>query len=135
MENRDTSVDDCSNCVSEGVLSGNSMLPLDEYVKMFAELGNRIRFEIVYRLVHTDDGMTAVELEEAISAEGSSIYYHLDRLTESGLIQKWQRTERGQVGALTYYQPSVYSEVILSEGVETLFGNEEHFREIYSNSK
>lgn len=115
------------------LLPPDSVLRLEEYLDMLAAVGNRTRFEIVYRLVH--GGPTSpTELEDLIDVEDSTLHYHLNELLDVGLIEKRKRTERGQEGLYSYYRPTVFGEVVLTEGIEELIRGEHDFKAIYSNS-
>lgn len=115
------------------LLPANSVLSLDEYLAMHAAVGHRTRYEILYRLVH-DDEMSPKELEEAIGIDDSTLHYHLNKLVDVGLIEKRQRTERGQDGLYTYYRATVFGEVTLTDGVDELIRGEQAFEEMYNGS-
>ena len=117
----------------EDLLPEDSVLSLDEYLAMHAAVGHRTRYEILYRLVHTGE-MSPKELEEAIAIDDSTLHYHLNKLVDVGLIEKRQRTERGQDGLYTYYRATVFGEVTLSEGVDELIRGEQAFDEMYNSS-
>ena len=85
----------------EDLLPSNSVLDFEEYLEMHAAVGHRTRYEILYRLVHGGD-MSPKELEEAIEIDDSTLHYHLNKLLDVGLIERRQRTERGQDGLYTY---------------------------------
>ena len=117
----------------EDLLPEDSVLSLDEYLAMHAAVGHRTRYEILYRLVHTGE-MSPKELEEAIAIDDSTLHYHLNKLVDVGLVEKRQRTERGQDGLYTYYRATVFGEVTLSEGVDELIRGEQAFDEMYNSS-
>lgn len=117
----------------EDLLPEDSVLSLDEYLAMHAAVGHRTRYEILYRLVHTGE-MSPKELEGAIAIDDSTLHYHLNKLVDVGLIEKRQRTERGQDGLYTYYRATVFGEVTLSEGVDELIRGEQAFDEMYNSS-
>lgn len=115
------------------LLPPDSMWRLEEYLDMLAAVGDRTRFEIVYRLVH--GGPTSpTELEELIEVDDSTLHYHLNALLDVGLIEKRKRTERGQECLYSYYRPTVFGEVVLTEGIEDLIRGEQEFEELYSDS-
>lgn len=116
----------------EDLLPEESILSLDEYLKMHAAVGHRTRYEILYRLVHSGE-MSPKELEEAITVD-STLHYHLNQLVDAGLVEKHQRTERGQDGLYTYYQATMFGEVTLTEGVDELIRGEQEFEEMYDSS-
>ncbi|SET97876.1 winged helix-turn-helix domain-containing protein [Natrinema hispanicum] len=117
----------------EDLLPEDSILSLDEYLEMHAAVGHRTRYEILYRLVHSGE-MSPKELEEAINVDDSTLHYHLNKLVDVGLIEKRQRTERGQDGLYTYYRATVFGEVTLSEGVDELIRGEQEFEEMYDST-
>ncbi|MFA9416398.1 ArsR family transcriptional regulator [Haloterrigena sp. H1] len=117
----------------EDLLPEDSILSLDEYLEMHAAVGHRTRYEILYRLVHSGE-MSPKELEEVINVDDSTLHYHLNKLVDVGLIEKRQRTERGQDGLYTYYRATVFGEVTLSEGVDELIRGEQEFEEMYDST-
>jgi ArsR family transcriptional regulator, arsenate/arsenite/antimonite-responsive transcriptional repressor len=117
----------------EDLLPEDSVLSLDEYLDMHAAVGHRTRYEILYRLVHSGE-MSPKELEEAISIDDSTLHYHLNQLVNVGLVQKRQRTERGQDGLYTYYRTTVFGAVVLTEGIDELIRGEQAFEEMYDSS-
>ena len=117
----------------EDLLPEDSVLSLDEYLDMHAAVGHRTRYEICYRLVHGGE-MSPKELEEAITIDDSTLHYHLNKLIDVGLVQKRQRTERGQDGLYTYYRATVFGEVTLTEGIDELIRGEQAFEGMYDSS-
>ncbi|ELY61270.1 winged helix-turn-helix domain-containing protein [Natronococcus jeotgali] len=117
----------------EELLPNDSILSLDEYLEMHAAVGHRTRYEILYRLVHGGE-MSPKELEEAIQIDDSTLHYHLNKLLNVSLVEKRQRTERGQDGLYTYYRATVFGEVTLTEGVDELIRGEQAFGEMYDSS-
>ena len=117
----------------DDLLPEDSVLDLDEYLEMHAAVGHRTRYEVLYRLVHGGE-MSPKELEEAISIDDSTLHYHLNRLVDVGLIEKRQRTERGQEGLYTYYRATVFGEVALTDGVDELIRGEQAFEDMYDSS-
>ena len=117
----------------EDLLPEDSILSLDEYLDMHASVGNRTRYEILYRLVHSGE-MSPKQLEEAITIDDSTLHYHLNKLLDVGLIEKRQRTERGRDGLHTYYRSTVFGEVTLTEGVDELIRGEQKFEAMYDSS-
>ena len=117
----------------DDLLPEDSVLDLDEYLEMHAAVGHRTRYEVLYRLVHGGE-MSPKELEEAISIDDSTLHYHLNRLVDVGLIEKRQRTERGQEGLYTYYRATVFGEVTLTDGVDELIRGEQAFEDMYDSS-
>lgn len=115
------------------LLPADSVLSLDEYLDMHAAVGHRTRYEILYRLVHSGE-MSPKELEEALDIDDSTMHYHLNTLVEVGLVEKRQRTERGQDGLYTYYRPTVFGEVTLTAGVDELIRGEHEFDQMYNSS-
>jgi ArsR family transcriptional regulator, arsenate/arsenite/antimonite-responsive transcriptional repressor len=117
----------------EELLPNDSILSLDEYLEMHAAVGHRTRYEILYRLVHGGE-MSPKELEEALQIDDSTLHYHLNKLLDVSLVEKRQRTERGQDGLYTYYRATVFGEVTLTEGVDELIRGEQAFGEMYDSS-
>src|SRR6056297_3457053 len=117
----------------EDLLPEESVLSLEEYLAMHAAVGHRTRYEILYRLVHGGE-MSPTELEAAMDIDDSSLHYHLNKLVDVGLIEKRQRTERGQDGLYTYYRATVYGEVTLTDGVDELIRGEQEFERMYDNA-
>jgi len=115
------------------LLPDDSVLTLDEYLAMHAAVGHRTRYEILYRLVHSGE-MSPKELEEAIDIDDSTLHYHLNKLVDVGLVEKRQRTDKGQDGLYTYYRATVFGDVTLSEGVDELIRGEQEFKEMYDSS-
>mgnify|MGYP000138557615 CR=1 FL=1 len=114
-------------------LPEESVLSLDEYLSMHAAVGHRTRYEILYRLVHGGE-LSPKELETALEIDDSTLHYHLNKLVETGLVEKRQRTGRGQDGIYTYYRATVFGEVTLTEGVDELIRGEHAFEELYDSS-
>jgi DNA-binding transcriptional ArsR family regulator len=117
----------------EELLPDDSVLTLEEYLDMHTAVGHRTRYEILYRLVHSGE-MSPTELEAAIEIDDSTLHYHLNKLVEVGLVEKRQRTERGQDGLYTYYRATVFGEVTLTEGVDELIQGEQEFEAIYDST-
>ena len=115
------------------LLPEESILSLEEYLDMHAAVGHRTRYEILYRLVHGGE-MSPKELEDALDIDDSTLHYHLNKLVDVGLVEKRQRTERGQDGLYTYYRATVFGEVTLTDGVDELIRGEEAFEEMYDSS-
>ncbi|MBX0305672.1 ArsR/SmtB family transcription factor [Haloarcula salinisoli] len=117
----------------EDLLPEESVLSLDEYLDMHTAVGHRTRYEILYRLVHSG-AMSPKELEAALDIDDSTLHYHLNKLVDVGLVEKRQRTERGQDGLYTYYRATVYGEVTLTDGVDALIRGEQAFGAMYDSS-
>lgn len=117
----------------EDLLPADSVLSLDEYLAMHAAVGHRTRYEILYRLVH-NGAMSPKELEAAISIDDSTLHYHLNKLVDVGLVEKRQRTERGQDGLYTYYRATEFGAVTLTDGVDELIRGEQAFEAMYDSS-
>lgn len=115
------------------LLPEESILSLEEYLDMHAAVGHRTRYEILYRLVHGGE-MSPKELEDALDIDDSTLHYHPNKLVDVGLVEKRQRTERGQDGLYTYYRATVFGEVTLTDGVNELIRGEQAFEEMYDSS-
>ncbi len=118
----------------DDLLPAESVLSLEEYLEMQAAIGNRTRFEIVYRLSRTDE-LTPTELESMMEIDDSTLHYHLNELRDVGLIEKRVRTERDSEGLYTYYRATILGDVILEHGVEELLRREWTFSEAYDSSE
>ncbi|WP_418282446.1 ArsR/SmtB family transcription factor [Halorubrum sp. DTA98] len=116
------------------LLPDDSVLRLEEYLDMHATVGHRTRYEILYRLVHGGE-RSPTELAEAIGIDDSTLHYHLNKLVAVGLIEKRQRTQRGQDGFFTYYRATVFGEVTLTDGVDELIRGEQAFESMYDGSQ
>ncbi|MDF9746704.1 winged helix-turn-helix domain-containing protein [Natrinema salsiterrestre] len=117
----------------DDLLPEQSVLSLDEYLEMQAAIGNRTRFEIVYRLSRTDE-LTPTELDSVMDVDDSTLHYHLSKLRDVGLVEKRVRTERDSEGLYTYYRATILGEVILEHGVEELLRREWDFSDAYDSS-
>lgn len=117
----------------EDLLPEESVLTLDEYLDMHAAIGHRTRYEVLYRLVHSGP-MSPKELERALDVDDSTLHYHLNELVDVGLIEKRQRTDRGEDGLRTYYRATVFGEVTLTRGVDQLIRGEQQFDAMYDSS-
>jgi DNA-binding transcriptional ArsR family regulator len=117
----------------EDLLPEESILSLGEYLDMHAAVGHRTRYEILYRLVHSGE-MSPTELEDALDIDDSTLHYHLNTLVDVGLVEKRQRTERGQDGLYTYYRATVFGEVTLTDGIDELIRGEQAFEKMYDSS-
>ncbi|ELY88554.1 winged helix-turn-helix domain-containing protein [Natrinema altunense] len=118
----------------DDLLPAESVLSLEEYLEMQAAIGNRTRFEIVYRLSRTDE-LTPTEFESMMEIDDSTLHYHLNELRDVGLIEKRVRTERDSEGLYTYYRATILGDVILEHGVEELLRREWAFSEAYDSSE
>jgi ArsR family transcriptional regulator len=115
------------------LLPEDSVRSLEEYLDMHAAVGHRIRYEIVYRLVHGGE-MSPTELDNIMDIDDSTLHYHLNKLIDVGLIEKRKRTERGQNGLSTYYRATVFGKVTITEGVDELIRGEQEFESMYDSS-
>lgn len=109
------------------LLPEQSVLTLEEYLAMQQAVGDRTRFEIVYRLTHGGD-MSPTQLDDLMDIDDSTLHYHLNRPVEVGLVEKRKRTERDEKGVSTYYRVTALGEVILEHGVEELLRREWDFQ-------
>jgi DNA-binding transcriptional ArsR family regulator len=117
----------------EDLLPEDSVLSLDEYLDMHDAVGQRTRYEILYRLVHGGE-MSPTALVSVIEIDDSTLHYHLNKLVDVGLVEKRQRTERGQDGLYTYYRATVFGRVTITEGVDELIQGEQHFEGMYDST-
>lgn len=116
----------------EDLLPDQSVLSLDEYLSMHRSMGERTRFEIVYRLVRGGD-MSPTELVDRLGIDDSTLHYHLNQLVDVGLIEKRKQAERTSEGLYTYYRATVLAETLLEDGLEELLRREWEFTEAYSS--
>lgn len=100
---------------------------------MHAAVGHRTRYEILYRLVHGGE-MSPKELDGVLSIDDSTLHCHLNELIDVSLVEKRQRTERGQDGQYTYYRATVFEKVTLIEGVDELIRGEREFERMDDSS-
>lgn len=113
------------------LLPEDSVLTLEEYLDMHAAVGNRTRYEILYRLVHGGE-LSPTELGQALpDVDDGTLHYHLNELLDVGLIEKRGRTEPDEDGLRIAYRPTVFGEVTLTEGVDELIRGEGSFAEQY----
>ncbi len=117
----------------DDLLPEESVLSLDEYLDMQAAVGNRTRFEIVYRLSHADE-LTPTELGETMDVDDSTLHYHLGELRDVGLVEKRVSTERDSDGLYTYYRATILGDVLLEHGIEELLHREWDFSQAYDSS-
>lgn len=115
------------------LLPDPSICSLEDYLEMQGAIGNRTRFEIVYRLLHGEDH-SPTQFAEEMSLNASTVHYHLSKLVDVGLVEKRKRTERNDAGFHTYYRATVLAETILEHGVEELLHREWDFLEAYDSS-
>ncbi|WP_254863079.1 ArsR/SmtB family transcription factor [Halovivax gelatinilyticus] len=114
-------------------LPPNSVLDLDEYIEMYAAIGDRTRYEILYRLVHTGD-MNVSDLAETLSTDPNTLGDQLDRLLDAGLIQRRKQTDKGDTAVRTYFRATILGEVALTEGIDELIQGEQEFPAMYGSS-
>jgi len=115
------------------MLPEESVLSLDEYLDMHAAVGHRTRYESLYRLVHGGE-LSPTELVDALEIDDSTLHYHLNKLVDVGLVEKRQRTERGEDGLSTYYRATVFGKITLTDGVDELIRGEGAFEAMYDSS-
>lgn len=114
------------------LLPESSVLSLEEYLEMQRAVGDRTRFEIVYRLAHGGD-LSPTQLTERMDIDDSTLHYHLNKLVDVGLVEKRKRTKRTENGLYTYYRVTALGTVILEHGVEELLRREWDFRTAYDS--
>lgn len=134
MGTKHTRIADGDPTDPDDLLPEQSVLSLEEYLEMQAAIGNRTRFEIVYRLSHADE-LTPTELDSVLEIDDSTLHYHLNKLRDVGLIEKRVRTERDSDGLYTYYRATILGNVLLEHGVEELLRREWDFSEAYDSSE
>ena len=134
MATRDTDRGDENPEDPADLLPETSVLTLEEYLDMQAAVGDRVRFEIVYRLVHGGDA-SPTELSDQVAVDDSTLHYHLNELVDVGLVERRKRIEPDSRGLYTYYRATVLGEVILDHGVEELLRRESTFRSAYDSTE
>ncbi|MFB6150278.1 MAG: helix-turn-helix domain-containing protein [Haloarculaceae archaeon] len=132
MGTKDTRIADDAPEDPDDLLPETSVLSLDEYLDMQAAVGNRTRFEILYRLSHADE-LAPAELDAVVDVDDSTLHYHLNELRDVGLVEKRVRTDRDSDGLSSYYRATILGDVILEHGVEELLRRERDFREAYDS--
>lgn len=100
---------------------------------MHAGIGHRSRYGILYRLVHSGE-MSPTELDAVVDIDDSTLHYHLNKLVDAGLVEKRKRTNRDQDGLDTYYRPTIFGRVTLTDGVDELIRGEHEFEAMYDSS-
>jgi len=115
------------------LLPEHSLLDLDAYLQMYAALGNRTRYEILHRLA-TNGDLTAQEIENELSVSTNTLYYHLEKLVDVGLIDQRARKESHSEEMSTYYRASVFGDAVLSIGVNELLRREHELAGEYDGS-
>jgi len=70
----------------------------------------------------------------AVRRNFNSKHYHLNKPVDVGLVEKRQRTERGQDGLYTYYRATVFGDVTLTDCVDELIRGEQEFASMYVSS-
>lgn len=116
----------------EELLPADSVLSLEEYLAMQRAIGDRTRFEVVYRLVHGGNA-SPTELNDVVDIDDSTLHYHLNKLVEVGLVEKRKRTVRDGDGLYTYYRATILAEALLDFGVEELLRREWDFVSAYGS--
>lgn len=116
------------------LLPESSVLSLEEYLAMQRAVGDRTRFEIIYRLAHGGD-QSPTQLNERMDIDDSTLHYHLNKLVDVGLVEKRTRTKRNENGLYTYYRATSLGNVILEHGVEELLRREWDFQVAYDSSE
>jgi len=116
------------------LLPEHSILSLDEYLAMQEALGDRIRFEIVHRLRHTDTEQLA-PLAVAMDMNEARLEEYLRELGDVGLVERRQRTERGSDQIQTYYCATSLAATILDEGLMELIRGEWNLEDEYSTEE
>jgi len=132
MATRDTDRDGENPKDPADLLPETSVLTLEEYLEMQAAVGDRVRFEIVYRLVHGGDA-SPTQLSDHVAVDDSTLHYHLNELVDVGLVEKRKRVEPDSRGLYTYYRATVLGEAVLDHGVEELVRREGVFRSAYDS--
>lgn len=64
------------------------MRPNDTHAEMFSSLGHVRRIAIIFHLAKARHEVPAGELQESLHIPGPTLSHHLDRLFQTGLIEK-----------------------------------------------
>ena len=100
---------------------------------MHAADGHRTRYEVCYRLVH-GGAMSPKELETAMTIDDSTLHYHLNKLVDVDLIEKRQRTERGQEVSPPITGRPYSARLRSPKGVNELIRGEQAFDSMYNSA-
>jgi DNA-binding transcriptional ArsR family regulator len=67
-------------------------MDLDSAARLFAELGNRTRLEIIKLLIKAGrDGLTVGEVQQELAIPASTLAFHLKGLVGAGLLNQEKR--------------------------------------------
>jgi DNA-binding transcriptional ArsR family regulator len=113
-------------------LPDDSLLSMDQYVKMQSAVADQTRLQIVAYLADNED-VTPTELRNELESDldESTFYYHLNKLVDTGLVEKRARNDGD--GIHRYYQCSIFGDVLLNHGISELFRREWETRGAYSD--
>jgi len=121
----------------EGALPDVSMLGIEDYLEMYRAVGNRVRYEILRRLVYAGEKrrpQLVEEIGDRIDVDNSTIYYHLNELIDLGLVATHARTNAGQDGFDTYCKATIFGKKALTGGIDDLIKMEHQFDQMYNSS-
>lgn len=95
-------------------------LELESYLTMITAADNPLRYSAL-RTIIDEEEISFTELAGAIDMENdqSKLKYHLNQLSEVGLIQNYRRPQPTEEGYYSYYMSTPYGEIV-SYGLEDL---------------
>jgi DNA-binding transcriptional ArsR family regulator len=105
------------------LLPEHSLLSLSQYLDMQRAIGNETRFRILNLLVE-EGAHSAKELQTTLDIASNTLHYHLDALTDVGLVENRKRKESTSEGLYSYYRATSLGEGILEHGVRELMREE-----------
>ncbi len=113
-------------------LPDNPVLDLDAYAGMLSAAGHETRLRILYALDQRDEA-SATELADALDVPSNRLHYHLDKLTDAGIVANRLEKERGADGLYSYYMLNSLGGAILHDGIDTLLTQEHEMEDRYSD--
>lgn len=118
---------------SGDLLPADSVLTLEEYLAMQKTVADPTRFRVLsYLLDHDETTPSDLHARLDLDLDDSTLYYHLDKLVDAGLVRKRARNE-SEGGIHRYYQASALGETLLNHGVRELIAREWELRDAYSS--
>ena len=112
-------------------LPEESILELEDYLAMQRAVSEETRYRIVAQLLR-DGEMSAKELTEALDMPSNKLHYHLDKLTEVGVVANRVEKERGADGLYSYYVATSLGEAVMEHGIGELIRTEWDARDRYA---
>ncbi|SFR63209.1 winged helix-turn-helix domain-containing protein [Halogeometricum limi] len=100
----------------EKLLPASGSRTLDDYLAMQAAIGDRTRFLVVYTLA-TDGPHTPGQLADHVDVRANTLHYHLNKLSDVGLVETGQHARSAADAQHTYYELTPAGRKILDHGV------------------